>query len=342
MSRQRLALDEDRETGLTERSGDGDCDSKLSQVFWVRQSAPGIFEETLIAEDMSAPVHIDPIDFDQDGDLDLLVACMSFIFPNNDPIGAIIALENQGDERFRKRVLLDQVARVSDVRAADLNGDGLLDLAVGQFGYDQGEIRWMKQTAPWQSDSEILLSLSGAINVCIEDFNGDDTPDIAAIVSQQWEEIHLFENDGKGNFSSHVLLGLNQRRLRVGKYDCLRSESRQSTGSALQQWGRIRPYPQSRPETLARGPVAREPRRGTVRVSKNRRPARSLQPPSCRFGRRRRPRCCRSQQLQRLVSPSIRIPRLVRAPRFGRIQASYSREHAHSAPGPGCGRLHAR
>lgn len=207
MSRQRLALDEDRETGLTERSGDGDCDSKLSQVFWVRQSAPGIFEETLIAEDMSAPVHIDPIDFDQDGDLDLLVACMSFIFPNNDPIGAIIALENQGDERFRKRVLLDQVARVSDVRAADLNGDGLLDLAVGQFGYDQGEIRWMKQTAPWQSDSEILLSLSGAINVCIEDFNGDDTPDIAAIVSQQWEEIHLFENDGKGNFSSRVLWG---------------------------------------------------------------------------------------------------------------------------------------
>ena len=193
-----------------DQDGDTDfvaCDSKLSKVFWIRQTAPGSFEETLIAEDMKAPVHIDPVDLDQDGDLDLLVACMSFIFPNNDAIGAIIALENLGQERFRKRILLDQVARVSDVRAADLDGDGNLDLAVGQFGYDQGEIRWMKQVAPWEFESETLLRLSGTINVCIDDFNEDGTPDIAAIVSQQWEEIHLFENDGKGRFTSRVLWG---------------------------------------------------------------------------------------------------------------------------------------
>lgn len=183
------------------------CDSKLSEVFWVRQTEPGVFQELLIADDMKAPVRIDPVDLDQDGDLDLLVACMSFIFPNNDPIGAIIALENLGQEGFRKRLLLDQVARVSDVRAADLNGDGAIDLAVGQFGYDQGEIRWMKQIAPWQFESQTLLRLSGAINVCIEDFNEDGFPDIAAIVSQQWEEIHLFENDGAGNFASRVLWG---------------------------------------------------------------------------------------------------------------------------------------
>ena len=66
---------------------------------------------------------------------------MSFIFPNNDKIGAIIALKNTGQGVFRKRVLLDQVSRVLDVRAADFNHDGHLDLSVGQFGYDKGEIR---------------------------------------------------------------------------------------------------------------------------------------------------------------------------------------------------------
>lgn len=90
---------------------------------------------------MRAPLHIEPADIDGDGDTDLLVACMSFIFPNNDKIGAIIALKNTGQGVFRKRVLLDQVSRVLDVRAADFNHDGHLDLSVGQFGYDQGEIR---------------------------------------------------------------------------------------------------------------------------------------------------------------------------------------------------------
>ena len=156
---------------------------------------------------MRTPVHIEPADIDGDGDTDLLVACMSFIFPNNDKIGAIIALKNTGQGVFRKRVLLDQVSRVLDVRAADFNHDGRLDLAVGQFGYDQGEIRWMKQTAPWEFESETLLRLSGAINVCVADFNQDGHLDIAAQVSQQWEEIHLFENDGQGTFTSRAIWG---------------------------------------------------------------------------------------------------------------------------------------
>jgi len=183
------------------------CDAKLNTVFWIRQTKPGVYEESLLANDMPAPVHIEPADIDGDGDIDLLVACMSFIFPNNDKIGTIIALENLGRGNFRKRVLLDQVARVSDVRAADFDHDGDLDLAVGQFGYDQGEIRWMRQTSPWQFESETLLQLSGAINVCVADFNQDGHPDIAAQLSQQWEEIHLFENDGNGDFTRRVLWG---------------------------------------------------------------------------------------------------------------------------------------
>ena len=78
---------------------------------------------------------------------------------------------------------------------------------VGQFGYDQGEIRWMRRTGPWDFESEILLNLSGAINVCIADLDGNGTLDIAALISQQWEEMHVFLNDGKGNFKSKVVWG---------------------------------------------------------------------------------------------------------------------------------------
>ncbi|MDP3070480.1 MAG: VCBS repeat-containing protein [Opitutaceae bacterium] len=183
------------------------CDARANTVSWVRQTAAGIFSEITLAADIPAPVHVEAVDLDGDGDLDLLVASLGQIFPNNDRIGAVIVLENDGPQRFTKRILLDRVARVSDVQAADLDGDGRLDLVVGQFGYDQGEIRWMKNLGGWRFESRPLLNLSGTINVCIADFTGDGQPDIAALVSQQWEEIHLFTHDGRGGFTGKVIFG---------------------------------------------------------------------------------------------------------------------------------------
>ena len=183
------------------------CESKVDEVFWLRQTATGGFEEILLADDMRAPVHVEDVDMDKDGDLDLLVSSMSVVFPNNDKIGAIFILENDGKENFRHHLIIENIDRVVDARAADFNGDGELDLAVGQFGYDQGEIRWMKRIGPWEFESQVLLELSGTINVCVADFNGDRTLDMAGLVSQQWEEVHLFLNDGKGNFTNKVIWG---------------------------------------------------------------------------------------------------------------------------------------
>jgi len=183
------------------------CDDKALALVWLRQTAPGKFTETTLMSDLPGPVHVEATDLDGDGDLDLLVACMGELFPNNEKIGSVILLENDGRQHFTKHMVAEHVARVTDVRAGDFDGDGKLDLAVAQFGYDQGEIRWMKNLGNWKFESHILLSLSGTINVCVADLNGDRTPDIVAVVSQQWEEIHLFENDGHGNFTDKVLFG---------------------------------------------------------------------------------------------------------------------------------------
>jgi hypothetical protein len=183
------------------------CDSLKNAVVWLRQSPRGRFTETVIAPGLPAPVHVAAADIDGDGDLDLLVAGMGQIFPTNERIGAVTILENTGGGNYVRRDLQTKTYRVTDVEAGDFNGDGRVDLAIAKFGYDQGEVSWMENRGNWQFAEHPLLRLPGAINVCIADFNGDTTPDIVTLVSQRYEEIHLFENDGKGNFAGHIIFG---------------------------------------------------------------------------------------------------------------------------------------
>jgi hypothetical protein len=183
------------------------CDAKLNRICWIRQGPPGQYEELRIGSEVRGPAHVSPCDIDLDGDLDLLIAKMGMIFPNNDRIGAVVVLENDGAGHFTNRTLVEKVARVTDAQAGDLDGDGDMDLAVGQFGYDDGEIRWMENKGNWDFDSHILLKLSGTIHTPVADMDGDGDMDIVALVSQEWEEIYVFENDGGGRFETRLVYG---------------------------------------------------------------------------------------------------------------------------------------
>lgn len=182
------------------------CEGKLNQVRWLRQVAPGRYEERQVGQDVAGPAHVEAVDFDLDGDLDILVAAMGVIFPSNDLIGAVVIMEQTEPGAWVNRTILENVARVTDVQAGDLDGDGDLDLAVAQFGYDQGEGRWMRNLGNWQFESAILTNLSGGIHAPIADMNGDGRLDITMLISQEWEEIHLYENRG-GSFQLFKLYG---------------------------------------------------------------------------------------------------------------------------------------
>ncbi len=199
-------------TCITDLDGDGRRDVLVADVLaarvtWLHPDAAGAFVEDAISDSIGAPVRVAPVDVDADGDLDVLVAAMGIMLPNNDRIGSVIVLENDGRMRFHERVLADGIARVTDVQPGDLDGDGDVDLSVGQFGYDQGEIRWMENLGDWRFESHQLLNLAGTIHSPVADMDGDGDLDIVALVSQEWEEVYVFENDGHGDFASHVIFG---------------------------------------------------------------------------------------------------------------------------------------
>jgi hypothetical protein len=185
------------------------CDTKNNFVSWIRQYPAGTYTEVVIADELIAPAHTQVCDFDNDGDKDIMVAVLGMLFPSNDKIGSVVILENDGKNNFTKHVIVNKIARVSDVRAGDLDGDGDMDLAVAQFGYDDGETRWIENLGNWKFKNHILQNLSGPINVEIVDIDKDGDNDIISIVSQEWEEIYCFVNDGKGNFQPKLLWGSN-------------------------------------------------------------------------------------------------------------------------------------
>lgn len=182
------------------------CDALRNVVGWIRQSPRGTFTETVIA-DLAAPAHAEVIDFDRDDDLDILVASLGWLFPNNNRVGAVVVYENDGKQQFRSHYIADRVARVADARAGDLDGDGDLDVAVAGFGYDDGETSWLENQGNWQFEQHILQRLSGGINALVADTTGDQRLDIVTLISQEWEEIWAFVNEGGGRLRPQMLWG---------------------------------------------------------------------------------------------------------------------------------------
>ena len=111
------------------------ADMLANRVGWIRQFPAGVYTEKWISPVLPAPAHVSAFDIHKDGDLDVPVARMGQLFPSNDKIGSVVILENDGRQNFTPHTIIDHVARVTDVRAADFNG-------VGRHGNFKSHLVW--------------------------------------------------------------------------------------------------------------------------------------------------------------------------------------------------------
>ncbi len=152
------------------------------------------------------PCHVEPCDLDGDGRTDLVVAELGSFYPVDHDRGRVIWLRNGGTSMSYSPVTVaEKMGRVADVRPADVDGDGDTDLVVAEFGHFRtGNILLLRNVSPPgsapQFQREQLDPRPGTTHVPVLDLNADGRPDFLALVSQEYESLDAFINQGQGKF----------------------------------------------------------------------------------------------------------------------------------------------
>ncbi len=180
------------------------CDGESSQLRLLTRQG-GKWRESSVT-DVEVPVHTQLADLDADGDLDVLVADLGQLPPLDAPVGKVLLLRQTAPGQFSREVLAENLGRVSDARAVDLDADGDLDIAVAVFGGgDMGEVFWLENSprgaATGGHRKHELLKLAGAVGLSPADLDGDGRMDLVTLVAQEHEMVVAMVNQGKGEFT---------------------------------------------------------------------------------------------------------------------------------------------
>lgn len=157
------------------------------------------------------PCHVDPCDLDGDGAIDLVVADLGSFFPDDHDRGRIVWLRRRKTSgTYEEVTIASGLGRVADVRLADMDDDGNLDMIVAEFGAEQrGNIILLRNVSdddgPPRFETEEIDPRPGAIHVPVYDLDGDGRQDFVALVSQEYECVEAFINQGDAQFHMRTL-----------------------------------------------------------------------------------------------------------------------------------------
>ena len=132
---------------------------------------------------------------------------MGQLNPSDAPLGAV-ALIPAWREGSNPTIawVVEELQRPVYGTWADLNGDGVEDVVVSEFGNLTGHLAWYERLPGGRNRQHLLTSLPGAITTVVRDFDGDGKLDILALTAQGDEGISLFHGRGAGNFVMERLL----------------------------------------------------------------------------------------------------------------------------------------
>ena len=181
----------------------------VGSVVWFRRTGPESFREVVLADGLGRVADVQAADLTKDGRTDLLVAVFGWM-----ENGGLLWLENTGGDAARPsfvRHVLDSRPGFTDVRAADLDRDGRLDVvALIAQEFQQVMVYWAgedgyRPESVWQAPNPDW----GFTGLEVADFTGNGLPDLIVTngdnldltVAKPYHGVAMLENLGAGRFA---------------------------------------------------------------------------------------------------------------------------------------------
>ncbi|HCK54089.1 MAG TPA: hypothetical protein DIC23_12795 [Planctomycetaceae bacterium] len=158
------------------------------------------------------PARCHVVDLDGDGLRDLLVADLGSFGAIDHNLGKVTWLRQGPGRKFSSVDLATDLPRVSDVRPADFDGDGDLDLVVGAFGWrTTGKLLVLERTnrsglpSPQGYIPHQIDQRHGTVHVAPLDLNNDGHLDFVSLIAQEHESVVAFLGSGSLSFKARTL-----------------------------------------------------------------------------------------------------------------------------------------
>mmetsp|Transcript_7804 Transcript_7804/g.12852 ORF Transcript_7804/g.12852 Transcript_7804/m.12852 type:complete len:961 (+) Transcript_7804:106-2988(+) len=185
-----------------------------SSLRWFENDGTGVFTEHLISSGVNEGQGVILADLDNDGDPDIASAS------SGDNTIAVFKNINRGIFCEIKEVVDDNAIGARTVVAADLNGDGWLDLA--SASKDDDSVSWYPNDGAGHFPEKIVISQgeqsTGAYSLVAVDIDQDGDEDLV-VASNGNDHVSIWRNDGEGNFEKTLVYDKADFVLSVTAFD---------------------------------------------------------------------------------------------------------------------------
>lgn len=200
---------------LGDADGDGDLDAFVSArdandlLLFRNDGLQANWRRDTLEQNANAPLGLALGDMDGDNDLDAVLCSFGD--------AKVFWYQNDGNAEFTRFVVDSNIGDPIEAEIADLNGDNVNDIAVISEDTDNAVVIYLANNSGG-FEKEVVYTGKSSRDIEIGDWDSDGDADVivsfydtGASVPDNPVDLLLLVNDGSGNFSSTVLLGIRER-----------------------------------------------------------------------------------------------------------------------------------